>query len=431
VRSSTDPRTVKTTGVSREEPSKFLVFSFPPLAVIGYDSQKMRTLVIGYDGEESGHGRYCRAFLAGLRAAGEEAALHSVKAMPSSRVLQTFGIKQIDRTARTIANAVRSIVAIRRNGPRVVHFQLLTPLIDRWWIPHLMRDRISVLTLHNIEPHEESAAFSPSSFAEVFATMDALIVHSDANKQRLEELYSGIAMKVSVIPHGIWRPACLVEQSVARRILRVPPDRPIVLFFGVIRRNKGLGRLLEAMSHLRHAGGTRPLLVIAGQAPAIDGFKSYTATIHRLGLEDCVVPHIGRIPEHLVGTYYSAANVVALPYDRTFQAQSGVLFDAYAHMVPVVATDVGAIGETVRRDRTGLVIEGSESTTFAEALSRLLGDEKTRSEMRARMGRLATGMYSWESVGARTRELYDRIEQSVRGRRRRGDEQERPTSAPA
>src|SRR6267142_4239 len=225
----------------------------------------MRTLVIGYQGAESGHGKYCRTFVDALRTAGEDAVLHSHLAMPRGRIFQVPAVKYADRTARTVANAVRSIVAIRSNNPRVIHFQLLTPIVDRWWIPHLVRDRVGVLTVHNVEPHEASRATSPTLVAAILRAMDALVVHSAANKRRLETLYPESAAKISVIPHGVWTPDRVLDQTTARATLQLGPDRPVVLFFGTIRRNKGLGLLLEAFSELRRTSDLRPMLVVAGR----------------------------------------------------------------------------------------------------------------------------------------------------------------------
>jgi len=168
--------------------------------------------------------------------------------------------------------------------------------------------------------------------------------------------------------------------------------------------------LIAAMRYLKDRYNVRATLLIAGRPPKTNGFDPYARDIRTLGLEADVLRHIERVPENQVGMYYSAADVVALPYERTFQAQSGVLFDAYAYGVPVVATDVGAIGETVRGDGTGIVVASGEPMEFARALSELLANRRLRRAATARMRELANGRYSWEAVGAQTRGYYDSIE---------------------
>lgn len=58
---------------------------------------------------------------------------------------------------------------------------------------------------------------------------------------------------------------------------------------------------------------------------------------------------------------------VVLPYE-TFSSQSGGLHDASGHGRPVVVTDVGALGATVRHDGTGAVVTVDDAEALAAAL---------------------------------------------------------------
>src|SRR5205085_173798 len=70
---------------------------------------------------------------------------------------------------------------------------------------------------------------------------------------------------------------------------------------------------------------------------------------------------------------FRQASVVVLPY-TSFASQSGVLHDAYAQGRPVIVTDVGALGETVREDGTGVVIPSGDAATLAQSIERILSD---------------------------------------------------------
>jgi glycosyltransferase involved in cell wall biosynthesis len=70
---------------------------------------------------------------------------------------------------------------------------------------------------------------------------------------------------------------------------------------------------------------------------------------------------------------FGQASVVVLPY-TAFASQSGVLHDAYAQGRPVIVTDVGALGETVREDGTGLVVPAGDAAALTEAIEQLLSD---------------------------------------------------------
>ena len=201
--------------------------------------------------------------------------------MPRHR-LRNARDQHVDRLARTCANALRSIRTIHASDPRLVHFQLLTPVVDRWWIPWLSGRRVRVMTVHNVEPHERSSATSPGLQEAIYRAMDALIVHAHANKHRLEELHPGLGKKVTVIPHAIWQVFPTGDRLAARRSLGLAVDRPVILFFGVIRKNKGLGLLIDSLAALRESMRPLPTLVVAGQPTAADGSDSYANQIRAL-----------------------------------------------------------------------------------------------------------------------------------------------------
>ena len=73
-----------------------------------------------------------------------------------------------------------------------------------------------------------------------------------------------------------------------------------------------------------------------------------------------------------MGSYLSAADVVVLPYTKTYQ--SGVLLAAYAAGRPVVVTDTGGLSEVVEHGKTGLVVPPRDPESLADAISRLLED---------------------------------------------------------
>jgi glycosyltransferase involved in cell wall biosynthesis len=85
------------------------------------------------------------------------------------------------------------------------------------------------------------------------------------------------------------------------------------------------------------------------------------------------LPHVhlefGRISAERKRELFGGASFVLLPYVE-FHSQSGVLADAYAYRVPLIVTDVGAIGPTVRDDATGYVVQPGDADGLADALLR-------------------------------------------------------------
>jgi glycosyltransferase involved in cell wall biosynthesis len=242
--------------------------------------------------------------------------------------------------------------------------------------------------------------------APVLAAMDAIIVHTEPNRARLEVLYPEASGRVHVVPHAAWAPGARPSKEAARANLGIAGPGPIVLFFGAIRRNKGLGLLLEALKILSDDGGSCPRLLVAGR-PDREGFGEYEETIRRLRIGDLVDRRPTFVAEQDVAKYYAACDVVALPYEPSFQAQSGILLDAYSHGRPVVVTDVGGVGTTVREDQTGEVIDERTPAVLAAAIRRVLNNPEQQAALVARLAHLQATKYSWGEMAKRTRAVYE------------------------
>jgi glycosyltransferase involved in cell wall biosynthesis len=186
----------------------------------------------------------------------------------------------------------------------------------------------------------------------------------------------------------------------ARRRLDLPDDRPVLLFFGDLRRNKGPDLLLQAVGGLSEAC----TLVLAGEA--IDVTE---AAVRSAPLPEHVrlVARVRRIPETEVQDYFTAADWVLLPYRPNKLVTSGILQTAAAAGRPVVAHDVGVIGPTVHAAGLGLTSR-PEPAAFAAELGRALaGGAPLRDSFRPALRRYAAA-HSWDRMARETAAGYAR-----------------------
>jgi len=146
-----------------------------------------------------------------------------------------------------------------------------------------------------------------------------------------------------------------VPKSVARQRLDIPAEDKILLFFGFIRRYKGLDMLLDALANERISQiGVK--LLIAGE---FYGEKEYyLQKIKELKLEDRIFLHTHFIANAEVATYFSASDAVVLPYRSA--TQSGITQIAYHFDIPMIATDVGGLPELVKDGRVGWIVPSDE-----------------------------------------------------------------------
>jgi glycosyltransferase involved in cell wall biosynthesis len=177
------------------------------------------------------------------------------------------------------------------------------------------------------------------------------------------------------------------------------PEQPCVLFLGSLRGNKGVDVLLQAIASTPEEIS----FVVAGR-----GERHLEATLRRAVAADARLHvEIGYVTQQRKTELFRQASVVALPY-TAFASQSGVLHDAYAHGRPVIVTDVGALGDTVREDETGIVVPPADADALAAAMVALVRDRRALDEFTANAGRIRD-LRAPQRVGALLRDVYDTI----------------------
>ncbi len=148
-----------------------------------------------------------------------------------------------------------------------------------------------------------------------------------------------------------------IPRNEALNALNLPEDRKYALFFGFIRKYKGLDILLEALADPRIADAGIHLIV-AGE---YYGDKElYEGIIARHGLQNRVHLFTDFIPNDAIKLYFSAADCVVLPYRSA--TQSGITQVAYHFERGMVATRVGGLPEAVEEGKTGMLCEPDPSS---------------------------------------------------------------------
>lgn len=239
-------------------------------------------------------------------------------------------------------------------------------IIVRFWLPFLgpslgttlrlarwlarRRPRITAL-VDNIIPHEKRPG--DRFFARYFVqACDDFVVMSKSVGEEIQGFLPpspGRADLVRYAPHPLYdNYGAPMDKTAARRLLGLPEKTPVVLFFGFIRKYKGLDLLLEALAH---APGIHAL--VAGEC--YDDWAFYQDIIDRHNLAGRVLVQSDFIPSEAVSRYFSAADLVVQPYRSA--TQSGISQIAYHFDKPMVVTRVGGLPEIVTDGVSGYVVD--------------------------------------------------------------------------
>lgn len=157
-----------------------------------------------------------------------------------------------------------------------------------------------------------------------------------------------------------------------RRRLGIAPEEPLLLFFGYVRKYKGLDVLLRALPKTAQSIPNIRLLIVG---EFYDRPDEYLNIIRGLGLNDRVRVINQFVPNEEVGRYYTAADVVVLPYREA--TQSGILNIAYGFDCPVIVTAVGGLTELVDDGVTGIIAEPESPESLADGILRFFRMSET------------------------------------------------------
>jgi glycosyltransferase involved in cell wall biosynthesis len=267
------------------------------------------------------------------------------------------------------------LTRLRRRKADVVHLQwLAAPELD----DRLLRvDAPLVFTAHDILPRRTAA--KRDLWQRLFGRFGGVVVHSERARDQLADLVDPDRLRV--IPHPVF------PSAPERR-----DDGRTLLSLGIIREYKGLDDAIEATKRI---DGAR-LLVAGDPLDTIDGYREAAG--------DRAEWRLGFLSEDEIDRALGESTVALFPY-RPEIDQSGALLRALGAGVPVVAYDVGGIGEPVRRFEAGRVVPAGDVDALTEAARGLLDDSTALERARAGAER-ARRELTWDAAAQAHLELY-------------------------
>ena len=238
-------------------------------------------------------------------------------------------------------------------------------VIIRYWLPFmspclgtiakLINKKIKVFAItDNIIPHEKR--FGDAILTKYFVSKcNAFLALSSSVLDDLSK-FTKTNNKI-FIPHPIYDSfGKIVEKEIAKSKLGLDIDGKYLLFFGFVRKYKGLDIMLEVMSDKRIQDlGIK--LIIAGEF--YENQEEYITKIEDLNISDYVILKNNFIPESEVKNYFCASDLITQTY-RT-ATQSGVTQIAYHFERPMLVTNVGGLAEIVPHNKVGYVCDINKS----------------------------------------------------------------------
>jgi glycosyltransferase involved in cell wall biosynthesis len=199
---------------------------------------------------------------------------------------------------------------------------------------------------HNLTPHEKHG------FNQLFTKMflkkiDRFVVMSESVKSDLIKIIPNAEHRLT--PHPIYNIfGNTIDRDIARQNLGIKNSIP---------------KIKQELKDF--------IVIIAGEC--YEKTEKYYDIIEKLQILESVDLKLKFIPDNEVSEYFSATDVVVLPY-RT-ATQSGITQIAYNFDRPVIVSDVGGLAEIVLNGKTGYVVK-PDSNEFAKAIVKYFKEDK-------------------------------------------------------
>lgn len=283
--------------------------------------------------------------------------------------------------AKQLKNEEADLVVVRYWTP------LLAPALG--FITAQINKTVKCIALcDNIIPHEKK--FYDKALTTYFTKQfHGFITFSDQVKSELAEFNN---KQTLVHPHPInLNLGEEIDKKEAKEKIKLSSKTHYLLFFGLVRKYKGLDLMLEAMAHLKRFAEEKNIkLLVVGEF--YDDPEIYLKMIRELKIEHLVEIRNEFVPTEEVKYYFSAADLITQTYHTA--SQSGITQMAINFNKATLVTNVGGLSEIIEHNKSGYVVE-KDSSAIATAIEDFYLNEKEK--VFSEQAKTKKSSYSWES----------------------------------
>ena len=307
-----------------------------------------------------------------------------------------------------IIGSVQSIFHARLSGVAIFHFHIFYTnilVLFNLLLVKLLFGKV-VLTIHDVTSfagRDKSTVINNL----VYKLTNLILTHNEFSKLEIIKSNPDSLSNIYIVPHGNYTPFITIQddQPQSRKQLGISNDKTVLLFFGMIKKAKGLEVLLHALKGVVKENPD-VLLLIAGKSME-NNFTTYQRIIDKNNLSNYCLLHTKFIPNSDVEHYYCAADLVVLPYKKIYQ--SGVLMMALSYGKPTLVSDLPALKEVVTDMQTAFLFESENPISLTEKLNLILLDSDKLEQVRRNGAELINTKYDWNEIGKQTKLAYQTL----------------------
>ena len=241
----------------------------------------------------------------------------------------------------------------------------------------------------------------------LYLYLNFISFHNLFSKKEILKISPLIEGKIVIVPHGNYIPFITIDNDKenAKDFLGIDRHKKVLLFFGMIKKVKGLDLLLNTFSKVieKHSD---IVLLIAGKSWKND-FSVYQQIIDKYNLSQHIILHNNFIPHDYVKYYYSAADLVVLPYKKIYQ--SGVLMMALSYQKIALVSDLHPLKEIIEDGVNGFVFKSEDQDSLFKKIDSIFSEKHDIEQINLNAKLKIKTEFDWINIGRLTKKAYQSL----------------------
>lgn len=289
------------------------------------------------------------------------------------------------------------------NEINIVHLQWFSlPWIEWIYVGQLHKYCRVYITVHDIIPFDNRPA-EIKFLDKIYKRADALFIHTKSGKKLFHEKYH-TKTPIQIITQGF----CMkkdykqIDKFKAKEYFGIPQDRVVFLYYGTIRKSKGFDYLISAI-HGAYKKNNTVYLLAAGDFHSVNEDEYRNLVIDKLS-EDNSIVNFGFVPQNEEQWYFSAADVLCLPYLEV--TQSGVAQLGLMYELPIIATNIAEMPDVARDKMNGIIIQPGDVKQLENAILNYASNDLVRKKHSIESKILGETEFSLEIKAGKIAEVY-------------------------
>ena len=292
------------------------------------------------------------------------------------------------------------------------HSQFKKPLVENFHSLGIIKSQTKKKYLKNKNDYEYFVE-RLNIEAKIIKNSSIIISLAESEKQELNRFYGCPLEKVAVVPGGVdlekWQP---LDKAKSRETLKIAKDNFVLLYVGRLEWRKGIGTLISAANLLKKIVSNLKIIIVGGKIfgwqKNLEDFKEYKRLDEKAEKEKVkdMVKFAGRIPNTRLPVFYSAADALVIP--SYYEPFGLVALEGMASKIPVIASRIGGLANTIKDNETGLLFEPHNPVNLKEKVL-MLYQNKEFADKLVQNADEDIKKYSWETIAKKISDIYNSL----------------------